>query len=64
MQFLYASIFFHIFVDVGNNVRVQRVWYVMNHVLIKCLVLIITLYESCAYVSRNMAFLCFCVCVS
>src|SRR4029434_1539510 len=23
-----------------------------------------TLYESCAYVSRNMAFLCFCVCVT
>src|SRR4029434_2465920 len=32
------------------------------NVLIKCL-LIITLYESCAYESRNMAFLCFCVCV-
>src|SRR4029434_5382468 len=28
------------------------------------LVLLITLYESCTYVSRNMAFLCFCVCVT
>ena len=35
----------------------------LKNVLIKCFVLIITLYESCAYVSRNMAFLCFCVCV-
>src|SRR4029434_10994996 len=33
------------------------------NVLIKCLVLIIALYESCAYVSRNMAFSVFlCVC--
>ena len=36
----------------------------LKNVLIKCLVLIITLYESCAYVSRNMAFLCFCLCVT
>src|SRR4029434_6417786 len=33
-------------------------------IIIKCLVLLITLYESCTYVSRNMAFLCFCVCVT
>src|SRR4029434_7742525 len=33
-------------------------------VLIKCLVLIIILNKSCAYVSRNMAFLCFCVCLT
>src|SRR4029434_545926 len=34
------------------------------NLIIKCVVLLITLYESCTYVSRNMAFLCFCMCVT